>query len=90
MRHPVQHASAQRPISTTAPATSSDSSDTSRLLADTAPLQMECCGRKINATYSTRNGIVTVKHRGKTLSTYSPDGDYKAVAHRLLCVMLSI
>jgi len=87
MRHPVQHASAQRPISPTSPATSSD---TSRLLADTVPLQTEYCGRKINATYSTRNGIVTVKHQGKTLSTYSPDGDYKAVAHRLLCVMLSI
>ncbi len=87
MRHPVQQATTQRPISSTSPATSSD---TSALLADTAPLQMDCCGRKINATYSTRNGIVTVKHQGKTLSTYSPDGDYKAVAHRLLCVMLSI
>ena len=87
MRHPVQQATTQRSISSTSPATSSD---TSPLLADTVPLQMDCCGRKINATYSTRNGIVTVKHQGKTLSTYSPDGDYKAVAHRLLCVMLSI
>ena len=87
MRHPAHQATSQRPISSTSPATSSD---TSRLLADTAPLQLDCCGRKINATYSTRNGIVTVKHQGKTLSTYSPDGDYKAVAHRLLCVMLSI
>ncbi len=87
MRHPAHQATSQRPISSTSQATSSD---TSRLLADTAPLQLDCCGRKINATYSTRNGIVTVKHQGKTLSTYSPDGDYKAVAHRLLCVMLSI
>ncbi|MCO5399597.1 hypothetical protein [Ralstonia soli] len=65
-------------------------SDTARLLANTVPLEMECCGRRIEATYSARNDIVTVKYRDKTLSTYSPQGDHKAVARQLLCVMLTI
>lgn len=86
MRQPAQQAATYL----LPPATSATSSDTSRLLADTAPLHMECCGRRIDATYSTRNGIVTVKHRGKTLSTYSPDGNSKAIARQLLCVMLTI
>jgi hypothetical protein len=54
---------------------------------------LERGGRTIEATYSTRNGIVTVKYRGKTLSTYSPqsdNADYKAVARQLLSVMLTI
>jgi len=73
-----------------APAASHDSA---RLLAETIPFNIERGGRSIEATYSTRNGIVTVKYRGKTLSTYSPQGDeanYKAVARQLLSVMLSI
>lgn len=84
MRHPTQHAAPRPSASSDAP------DDTARLLANTVPLQMECCGRQIEATYSARNGIVTVKYRDKTLSTYSPQGDHKAVARQLLCVMLAL
>lgn len=93
MRHPEQQASAtysQLPAVPPAPPASHDSA---RLLAETIPFNIERGGRSIEATYSTRNGIVTVKYRGKTLSTYSPQGDeanYKAVARQLLSVMLSI
>jgi hypothetical protein len=67
--------------------------ETARLIAETIPFNLERGGRTIEATYSTRNGIVTVKYRGKTLSTYSPqsdNADYKAVARQLLSVMLTI
>lgn len=93
MRHPEQHAlasysslSAVPPVPSAAPETP----ETSRLVAETIPFHIERAGRSIEATYSARNGIVTVKYRGKTLSTYSPQGDYKAVARQLLSVMLTI
>ncbi|CAJ0889815.1 hypothetical protein R20233_03436 [Ralstonia sp. LMG 32965] len=90
MRHPEQQASAPySSLSAVPPA----SHDTARLIAETIPFHIERGGRSIEATYSTRNGIVTVKYRGKTLSTYSPQGDeanYKAVARQLLSVMLTI
>ncbi|KHK50176.1 hypothetical protein PI87_23625 [Ralstonia sp. A12] len=89
MRHPAQQAIASHPHPRTS-ASSGTSSDTSRLLAETVAFHIERGGRRIEATYSARNGIVTVKHQGKSLSTYSPQGDFKAVARQLLSVMLTI
>ncbi|MCT7305219.1 hypothetical protein ACTJK6_11240 [Ralstonia sp. 22086] len=93
MRHPEQQAPASySPLSAVAP-TPRATQETARLVAETIPFNLERNGRSIEATYSTRNGIVTVKYRGKTLSTYSPQGaeaDYKAVARQLLSVMLTI
>lgn len=92
MRHPEQQALASySPPSAVPPSPATQ--ETARLIAETIPFNLERGGRTIEATYSTRNGIVTVKYRGKTLSTYSPQGDeanYKAVARQLLSVMLSI
>lgn len=80
MRHPAPYATPARPAQ----------SDTARLLADTAPFHIDHGGRRVEATYSARNGIVTVRHLGKSLSTYSPGADYKTVARKLLSVMLTI
>lgn len=82
MRHPEQQALASSsPLPTP---------EASRLVAETIPFHIERAGRSIEATYSARNGIVTVKYRDKSLSTYSPQGDCKAVARQLLSVMLTI
>lgn len=90
MRHPEQQALASySSLSAVSPAPK-DTSEASRLVAETIPIHIERAGRSIEATYSSRNGIVTVKYRGKTLSTYSPQGDHKAVARQLLSVMLTI
>ncbi|WP_414056677.1 hypothetical protein, partial [Staphylococcus aureus] len=81
MRHPEQQASASYPQLSAVPPAPPASHDSAPLLAETIPFNIERGGRSIEATYSTRNGIVTVKYRGKTLSTYSPQGDeanYKA------------
>ncbi|ANA35604.1 hypothetical protein [Ralstonia mannitolilytica] len=67
--------------------------ETARLVAETIGFHIERGGRRIDATYSARNGIVTVNYRGKTLSTYSPQDDpesYRTVARQLLSVMLAI
>ncbi|AMP40137.1 hypothetical protein ACKZDW_24105 [Ralstonia syzygii subsp. celebesensis] len=81
MRHPDQHASSRSRHS---------HSDTARLLADTVAFHIDRGGRRIEATYSARNGIVTVSHQGKSLSTYSPEADHHTVARKLLSVMLTI
>ncbi|CAJ0787122.1 hypothetical protein LMG19083_01532 [Ralstonia psammae] len=93
MRHPEQQASAPYSPLSAVPPTPQATRETARLVAETIPFHIERGGQSIEATYSTRNGIVTVKYRGKTLSTYSPQGDkadYKAVARQLLSVMLTI
>ena len=90
MRHPEQPALASYSALPSAAPTPQDAQETSRLVAETIPFHIERAGRNIEATYSTRNGIVTVKYRDKTLSTYSPQGDHKAVARQLLSVMLTI
>ncbi|CAJ0685169.1 hypothetical protein [Ralstonia holmesii] len=93
MRHPEQQAPASYSPLSAVPPTPPATQETARLVAETIPFNLESGGRSIEATYSTRNGIVTVKYRGKTLSTYSPQSDkadYKAVARQLLSVMLTI
>lgn len=90
MRHPEQPALASYSSLSAASPASKNTAETSRLVAETIPIHIERAGRSIEATYSSRNGIVTVKYRGKTLSTYSPQGDHKAVARQLLSVMLTI
>lgn len=90
MRRPEQQPLASHSPLSPAPSAPRETSETSRLVAETIPFHLERGGRSIEATYSTRNGIVTVKYRGKTLSTYSPQGDHKAVARQLLSIMLSI
>jgi len=86
MRHPTQQVLAPHPLS----AAPSASPESSRLLAETVAFHLERGTRRFEATYSARNGIVTVKYQGKSLSTYSPQGDFKAVARQLLSVMLTI
>ncbi|MEF2249938.1 MULTISPECIES: hypothetical protein [Ralstonia solanacearum species complex] len=81
MRHPDQHPASRH---------RHRQSDTARLIVDTVPFHIDRGGRRIEATYSTRNGIVTVCHQGKSLSTYSPEADQQAVARKLLSVMLTI
>lgn len=93
MRHPEQQAPASYSPLPAVPPASPATPETARLVAETIPFNLERGGQNIEATYSVRNGIVTVKYRGKTLSTYSPQGDmadYKAVARQLLSVMLTI
>jgi hypothetical protein len=93
MRHPEQQVPASYSPLSSAPPAPTAPSEASRLVAETIPFHIERAGRSIEATYSARNGIVTVKYRGKTLSTYSPQGDkadYRAVARQLLSVMLTI
>ncbi|MBT1540023.1 hypothetical protein B7R78_0024105 [Ralstonia solanacearum] len=83
MRHPDQHPASRHRHR-------HRQSDTARLIVDTVPFHIDRGGRRIEATYSTRNGIVTVCHQGKSLSTYSPEADQQAVARKLLSVMLTI
>ena len=91
MRHPEQPTSATYPPPSAPPAAALPATaETARLVAETIAFHIDRAGHRIEATYSARNGIVTVKYRGKTLSTYSPQGDYKAVAGQLLSVMLTL
>lgn len=64
MRHPEQQALASYPPLSAVPP-SPATQETARLIAETIPFNLERGGRTIEATYSTRNGIVTVKYRAR-------------------------
>lgn len=91
MHHPEPPASAlSSPLPARPASVLPAAAETSRLVTQTIAFHIDRGDRRIEATYSARNGIVTVKYRGKTLSPYSPQGDYKAVARQLLSVMLTL